>query len=287
MKSGILINSYRLPLESSLLEAKRTGVDGIQLYAIGKNYDLMKFSSTELDRLRNSAGQLKLGISALCAELGGHGFQLAAENPEKIARTKRIIDIARFLGAPVITTHIGVVPENSSDPVYRVMIEAMSELGAYAADRQVAIGIETGPESPEALREFLRRTDGAVGVNLDPANLLMVRNCDPVEAIHTLADSIVYAHFKDGLHYRDCDPVRVYTAFAEGGFPQLQAETGKLFEETAPGKGGVDFRGCLEAFRQTGYDYYFTVEREGGDSPVAEVNAAASYLKQLLEEFAS
>ena len=284
MKTGILIDSFRLPIPECLEKAAALGVDGVQLYAVGKNHNLLNCTAAELNQLRRRADDLDLEISALCAELGGHGCRNAADNPAKITATRRIMEIASLLGSSVITTHIGVIPEEPDSPIRRTMVGALNELAATAAQLGVSIGIETGPESAETLLAFLNEIDGPVGANFDPANLLMVRNEDPVEAIEILHGRIVYAHFKDGVHYQRCDPVRVYTAFAEGGFEQLQTETGKLFEETPPGRGGVDFRGCLKAFRKTGYDFYFTVEREGGSSPEREIADAVNYLKQLLRE---
>ncbi len=284
MKSGILINSYRAPLEECLPLAAAAGVDGIQLYAKGPFYNLLKWTPEELDRLRRTAATHQLEISALCAELGGHGFQIARDNPARIETTKRIIDIAGRLGAGVITTHIGVIPEQESDPRYPVMLEAMKTLGDYAQQRGIAIGIETGPEAAEVLVRFLEQTAGGVGVNFDPANLVMVRNDDPVRAAAVFGSHVVYSHFKDGVHYRDCDPARVYQAFAEGGFEQLVAETGTLFAEVPPGSGSVDFPACLAELERHGYDGYLTIERETGSDPQADILAAVTYLKQLIKE---
>lgn len=63
------------------------------------------------------------------------------------------------------------------------MKAACRELGDYAASVGVTFAIETGPEKPETLAAFIRDVGSkGIGVNLDPANLVMVTGCDPVAA---------------------------------------------------------------------------------------------------------
>jgi len=48
---------------------------------------------------------------------------------------------------------------------------------------------------------------------------------------------IVSTHAKDEHNLQLCDAKQVYDAFAEGGFDELLARTGQLFEETPLGQG--------------------------------------------------
>ena len=121
-----------------------------------------------------------------------------------------------------------------------------------------------------------------VAVNMDPANLEMVLNCNSAEAVRTLSGRIVHTHAKDGIHLRDCDPKEVYDAFAEGGFEALVARTGELFREVELGKGQVDWDAYLKALRDTGFDGFLTVEREVGDDPDAEIARAVHFLRTRL-----
>lgn len=284
MKSGILLDSYRMPLARGLAAASAAGVDGVQFYAKGGQEDLTLRTRQELRAFRREAETLHLELAALCMELGGHGFRNAAENPAKIATAETILTLAAELEIPVVTTHIGVVPASPDSPLRSELLRSMNLLGKAAARRGITIGIETGPEQPETLLSFIEQCDEGVGVNLDPANLVMVLDCDPAGAVEILGRYIVHTHFKDGVHYRDCDPERVYDAFATGGFDELQRETGELFAETAPGSGSVDFPAYLASLRRIGYRGYLTVEREAGRDSVADVNSAAAFLKQLLKE---
>jgi L-ribulose-5-phosphate 3-epimerase len=181
----------------------------------------------------------------------------------------------------VVTTHIGVIPEDRESPVYRNQLAVCQELGAYASARGVAFAIETGPEPAVRLKQFLVDVGSrGIGVNLDPANLIMVLNDDPVQAVFTLAGHIVHTHAKDGVQYKPCDPVKVYAACAEGGIEGLNI--GELFNELPLGQGAVDWDRYLAALQQVGYRGYLTIEREVGANPEADIRTAVTFLKSRL-----
>ena len=100
-----------------------------------------------------------LTVSALCGDLGGHGFARKDENPEKIEKSKRIVDLALALDSRVVTTHIGVVPEDDTCDTYKILQEACNELAEYAHQNGAFFAIETGPEPAERLRKFLDSLD--------------------------------------------------------------------------------------------------------------------------------
>ena len=280
---GVILESFRKPIPEAVEEAAKLGAKGLQVYATRTRLaheDMTPAQRRDFLRMVKDHG---LVFSALCGDLG-KGFGNPDLNPALVEESKRILDIALEMETNIVTTHIGVVPQDSANPRYKIMQDACGELAAYADSVGADFAIETGPEPPEILRGFIDRCGEGVGVNLDPANLVMVLGSDPVHAVDVLGDYVVHTHFKDGVHYQDCEPERVYDAFAAGGFEALQRETGELFAETAPGTGSVDFPAYLAALRRIGYDGYLTVEREAGKDSVADVNSAAAFLKQLLKE---
>ena len=285
MKIGMIVEMLRKPLREALKTAAEMGVSGVQIYAVyGTDHNLMEMSDDEVRDLKKYCDSLGLTVSAVCCDLGGHGFADAAGNPERIAKTKKIIDKAALLDTHVLTTHIGVVPSDPSNPRYPVMVEAMRECGEYALAHDMVMAIETGPEPAKTLKRFLSDINcKGCGINLDPANLAMVCKDDPAQAVLTLAGNIVHTHAKDGVHYRACDPAVVYNAFAEGGFEALVAQTGQLFEEVPLGQGQVDWDAYLAALRRAGYDGFLTIEREVGADPAADIAMAVAFLKQKLQ----
>lgn len=283
MKIGVIAELLRLPLRASLAEAARWGAQGVQLHAMHADHDLLAFGPKRLADLRSWCDDHGLVVSALCGDLPGHGFRRPAENPAKIEKEKRIIDLLPALGCRIVSMHIGVIPSDPRHPEYAPMRDALAELGEHAAAQGCALAIETGPETAEVLRDFILATGGrGVGVNFDPANLVMVHNADPVAAVRTLRGLILHTHVKDGIHHQACDPEKVYGAFAEGGFEKLVAETGALFTEVPPGKGRVRWPEYLSALREIGYDGFLTIEREVGDDPARDIASAITFLRGLL-----
>jgi Sugar phosphate isomerases/epimerases len=141
-----------------------------------------------------------LVVSALCGDLGGHGFAMEKVNPWKIEKSKKIMDLARDLEANVVTTHIGVVPADKNNPRFSILQKACEELGNYADKVGAYFSIETGLEKAVTLKAFLDNLDSSgVRVNLDPVNLVIVTGYDPVQGVYTLKDYIVHTHAKDGV----------------------------------------------------------------------------------------
>lgn len=281
MKIGIISDWLGLPFRESMECCRSLGADGVQLYAVEGEMAPENLSAEARREKRKIIEANGLAVSALCGDLGGHGFRVAADNPLKIERSKRIIDLALDLGTNIVTTHIGVVPEDETCEKYAVMHAACEELAAYADSVGAHFAIETGPEPAKRLRKFLDSLGSTgVAVNLDPANLVMVTDDDPVAAVDTLAPYIVHTHAKDGILLKKTDPEIIYNFFAEGGIGDLHL--GDYFLETPLGEGKVDFPNYLAALKAIGYDGYLTIEREVGKNPAADIKIAVDLLKQYI-----
>lgn len=276
-KIGIIADWLRLPFRESMEKCAQLGADGVQLYAVEGEMapeNMTAASIAEKNEIIRSNG---LVVSALCGDLGGHGFAVAADNPAKIEKSKRIVDLALEMGTNIVTTHIGVVPAEKND-TYKVMQQACHELAEYADGCGAHFAIETGPEPAARLRAFLDELGSrGVAVNLDPANLVMVTDDDPVQAVYTLKDYIVHTHAKDGVLIKKTDPKVIYDFFAEGGIGDLRLE--EYFKEMPLGQGRVDFDGYLKALSDIGYHGFLTIEREVKEDPAADIALAVDFLR--------
>src|SRR6185437_954455 len=95
------------------------------------------------------------------------------------------------------------------------------------------------------LAAFLDRFDtGSLGVNLDPANLLL-HGFDPYESIQALGRRIVHAHAKDAR----------------------QDSASRSAEEVPLGHGDIDWMKFLGVLEEVEYRGWLTIERETGQSP--------------------
>jgi L-ribulose-5-phosphate 3-epimerase len=282
---GIMVDSLRLGLRDGLKKSKELGADGVQIYAVSGEMDPANLSAQARKELRDYIVSLDLQISALCGDLGGHGFQDATVNAAKIEKSKRILDLAVELGSSVVTTHIGVVPEDRNDPIYQTMLAACEELGVYASSLGAYFAIETGPEPSAHLKSFLDNlSTKGVSVNFDPANMVMVTGDDPVQGVHTLKDYIVHTHVKDGIRLRQVDPRQVYGSlgYKPMTHEQIAAEatSGDTYRELALGEGKVDFDAYFKALQDIGYKGYLTIEREVGAQPEIDIASAIAFIKK-------
>ena len=114
MKIGVLSESFRLPMLQAVDRAAALGLDGLQIYAVGEELDCGRCAPGTVRELRNHIEACGLCVSAVCGDLGGHGFAVEEANPAKIETSRRIVNLAMELSTRVITTHIGVIPNDPS-----------------------------------------------------------------------------------------------------------------------------------------------------------------------------
>ena len=272
---GAIVESFRMETHEAIKTAAQMGLNGLQMYCTKGEHAPENFSKEDRRELLKYTKDLGLRFSAICGDLG-RGFGNPELNPELIEKSKRILDLALDFETDVVTTHIGVVPEDKNHPRYKIMQEACYELATYADSINAHFAIETGPERSEVLRDFLDSLGSTgVGVNLDPANLVMVTGDDPVRAVHNLKKYIVHTHAKDGVKLADLSPEYVYGVL----HPVPEEFKGvKLFEEVPLGTGSVDFPRYLAALEEIGYRGFLTIEREVGANPVGDIGLAQKHL---------
>lgn len=281
MKLGVITDCFKKPLEECIVLAAKNGFDGVQIYATSGEFSPETLTAEKKDAIKKLLKENNLEVSALCGDMGGYGFEIEKDNAERVEKTKRIIDLAVEFGAKVVTTHIGVIPSDKTEPRYSVMLNALTAAGLYAKEKGVTLAIETGPEFAKTLLAFLKDTKGGVGVNLDPANFVMVTGQDPVQAVELLKDYIVHTHAKDGVKINgDMTPTEVYHAFAVGGVDALNACEG--FKELPLGQGDVQWDEYLKALKEIGYDGFLTIERECGENQREDITSAVRFLNERL-----
>ena len=155
MKLGIITNSFKRTTKEAILAAKELGATGVQIYAARGDFNYKTLTDADVADYKKFLADNKMEISALCGDLGHPGFQDPEKNPARIEATKGIIDLAVKLGTKVVTTHVGVIPEYETSPKYKMMLDALREVGAYANERGVTLAIETGPEIATTLLKFV------------------------------------------------------------------------------------------------------------------------------------
>lgn len=181
--------------------------------------------------------------------------------PENWRHIQAAADIARKLGLKLVTFHAGFLPHETSDPRYRTLMQRLSQIADAFASRGIDLGLETGQETAETLGAFLRALNKPnVGVNLDPANMILYDKGDPVAAIRVLGPWLKQCHIKDAVKTK---------------------VPGTWGQEVAVGTGQVDWRAFLQALDALHFQGNLVIEREAGEQRVADIRAAREYLEKL------
>jgi sugar phosphate isomerase/epimerase len=190
---------------------------------------------------------------------GGFGPQQQWPQREKLAL--RAGKMTAELGAKMMSCHVGVVLA-SSDPAYALLVERVRAVADSLAEFNLDLLIETGPEPASALLQFLNDLNCRnVGVNYDPANMILYGSGDPIASISILGRHIKHVHVKDAL---------------ASSHPRM--EWGK---EVAFGSGEIEPLIFLDELEEIGYTGPLCIEREAGENPIADVRAAIRALKEI------
>ncbi len=255
-KIGIMIGCLKLPFDQAVAEAAKMGADGFQMSFKGETAP----NEEEVKAMREVMEKHGLVCSAICAEMGD--FCDPELNKVKLARFPNIFKMAKLMGTRVLTGHIGHIPSDKNDPTYKVLVEALTEIGKGCMENDLVFAIETGPETTEVMRMFLEDLPGGVGINYDPANLVMAHySKNGADAVAPVGPYIVHTHAKDGLP----------------GTPE------KKWPEVPLGTGNVDFPAWLAALKEFGYDGFLTIEREVGEDRIGDTAKAVSFLRSIID----
>jgi len=172
-------------------------------------------------------------------------------------RAERSARVAGQHGIRLVTFHAGFIPHEAGSARDRLFAR-LREIAAMFRAEGARIAFETGQESAETLREALEALqDESIGVNFDPANMILYGMGDPVAAVRVLAPRIAQIHVKDAL------PTAV---------------PGTWGSEVRVGTGAVDWRAFLDEVAKVPATVRLAVEREAGDDRVGDIRAALALL---------
>ncbi len=175
------------------------------------------------------------------------GFIPASTRAERERRTYEISDFAAALGVGSIACHIGFVPEDRTHPDYVAVRDLVRRICDHAAKHNQTFALETGQEPAHVLLEFLKDVGRPnLGINFDPANMILYGTGDPIEALEVLAPHVISVHCKDG----DWPP---------------KDKPGALGTEQPLGKGSVGIERFIAKLKQIGFRGPLNIEREVED----------------------
>lgn len=185
---------------------------------------------------------------------------------KRIESLKKGADLAAMLGVKNIITHVGFIPENPASLEYRETVVAVHEVTAYCLRKGINFNFETGQETPTTLMRFIEDVGFEnMGINLDPANLLMYGKANPADAADIFGSRIMGIHVKDGNYPTD------------GRY---------LGNELPVGKGRVNFPLIIEKLYKNKFNGALIIEREiSGPQQKKDILEAKELLISLLEKY--
>ena len=193
------------------------------------------------------------------------GFIPRESREEREKRTYQVSDLAAALGVRSIACHIGFVPEDTGHADYVAVRDLVRRVCDHAAGHGQTFALETGQEAAEVLLSFLKDVNRPnLGINFDPANMILYGTGDPIEALEVLREHILSVHCKDG----DWPPRDVPRA---------------LGCERPLGSGAVGIPRFVEKLKAIGFRGPLNIEREAENQEerIRDIRAAVALLKAL------
>jgi len=193
------------------------------------------------------------------------GFIPEATRQAREQRTLEVSDFAAAIGVSSIATHIGFVPEHTKDPDYVAVLEMVRRICDHAARHGQTFALETGQEPAHVLQHFLTAVYRPnLGINFDPANMILYGTGDPIEALTVLGPHVLSVHCKDG----DWPPTD---------------RPGALGKERPLGQGSVGIARFIGKLKEIGFRGPLSIEREAENQAerIADIRKAVGYLNSL------
>lgn len=183
----------------------------------------------------------------------------------RVKEMKEIADFAHLLGVKVVALHIGFVPHDPADPLYKEVLAVTRDLCDHCARNGQSLHLETGQETADSLLAYIQDVErNNLFINFDPANMILYGTGEPIAALKKVGKYVRSVHCKDG---------------------KWAARPGQEWGvETPLGQGDVGFENYLRTLKEIGYEGPLTIEREIAQEPErqkAEIGHAIGLLKKL------
>jgi len=270
MKLGVILGLDR-NIEAKMAEIKDMGFETCQLVC----WDPSIFNDEYVEIVNKAVENTGIQISEFWCGYTGPKIWNFIDGPETLGivpttyryqRAEELIKGAEFakkLGVTDVVTHAGFIPEDPNSPDYAGTKAIVSYIAGALLKNGQNFLFETGQETPVTLLRLIEDVGtGNLGINLDPANLILYGKANPVDALD------VFGKYVRGVHGKD------------GFYPTDGRHLGK---ECAMGEGKVDYPKLIAGLKALGYNGSITIEREiSGDQQKKDILKAKALLESLI-----
>ncbi|MBQ9414041.1 MAG: sugar phosphate isomerase/epimerase [Clostridia bacterium] len=272
MTIGVCVTLSKKPIAECFRDITNMGFHHCQILS----WDRSLRTPEKVQEIRNACKEFDVTITAFWCGWGGPaewnfysgqetlGLVPVAYRFSRMQDLMNGADFAKELGVTDVVTHMGFIPENPNDVNYPGVVAAVRSVACHLQQNGQYLLFETGQETPVTLLRLFEDVGlPNLGVNLDPANLILYGKANPVDALD------VFGKYVRGVHGKD------------GKYPTNGRELG---EETPLGQGKVDFQALIKGLHALGYDGSITIEREiEGDQQAVDILAARDMLRSIID----
>ena len=275
-KVGTMVGyNVGVDLKEKFLKCQELGINSCQVNI----WNTAIFTSDEhAEIIKNAIAETGMTISSLWAGWSGPcewnftagpdtiGLVPAAYRHIRLNEMKNASDFAQKIGVDKVVTHVGFIPENSSDPEFNGLVVALRHLCNYMKAKGQFFLFETGQETPTTLLRTIQAVGtGNLGINLDTANVILYGRGNPVDALDVFGKYVMDTHIKDGF------------------FPTDGMYLGR---ECRAGDGKANIPTVVKKLiAEYNYEGPFTIEREiSGDQQTADIIHAKKLIEDAMAE---
>lgn len=278
MRIGVMVELFQdTDVDGKFAELRSMGMESCQLVC----WDQKLMNENTAETVIAAVNRHKVDITAFWCGWEGpkvwdfYDGQLTLGLVPEVFRFERMkmlekgIDFAAMIHVRDVATHVGYMPENPYDPNYQGVLTCLKTLVKQCKRNQQNFLFETGQETPVTLKRAIQDIEketgkGNVGINLDPANLIMYGKANPVDALDVFGEYVMGIHGKDGKYPTD----------------------GHLLGKEVPlGEGKVNYPAFVAKLKEIGYAGDITIEREiSGEEQKKDILMAKNLLEQLIKE---
>jgi sugar phosphate isomerase/epimerase len=170
-------------------------------------------------------------------------------------------DLAKSMGLRLITFHAGFLPHDHNSPEFKKLVSRIGQIADMFKRKGLELAFETGQEDADDLELFLIQLNRPnVGVNFDPANMILYDRGEPVEALRTLGKRLKQVHIKDATRTKT---------------------PGEWGVEVPVGTGEVDWKKFFNTLDELRFSGFCCIEREAGQQRIADIKTAREFISQL------
>jgi L-ribulose-5-phosphate 3-epimerase len=169
--------------------------------------------------------------------------------------------LAKQMGLKLVTFHAGFLPHDLKDAGFNKLRERLRMVADAFARNRIELALETGQETAATLNDFLELLERPnVGVNFDPANMILYDKGNPIDALRTLGPWLKQCHLKDAIK---------------------TSTPGKWGDEVVVGTGQVSWRDFFATLTSMNFHGDLAIEREAGNQRVADIRAARQFVESI------